>query len=179
MEVKNNIALIGMMGSGKSVIGEALAQKLGMFFLDTDKLIEFDRAMTIEEIFNLHGEDFFRHEEREIIHHIKSYENVVIATGGGVVLSEANIINLKKNCLIIFLSVDESIIFKRLKGDNTRPLFKDKSLEKLKETLAIRMPLYEKYSDFKVKIGAGSIEQSVETVIEAIGKFYNLQKQKI
>ena len=103
MQIKQNIVLTGMPGSGKSTIGKILAEKLGFDFYDTDKLIEHKTQKTIPEIFAECGEDEFRKIESEVIFEISSVQGAVIATGGGAILNNENIKLLRQNGRIYFI----------------------------------------------------------------------------
>jgi len=99
-----NIVLIGLMGSGKTTIGKKIAEKLKMKFIDTDELIVQKAQKAINLIFAEDGELFFRDLESEVIEEISKQENIVISTGGGAVLREENLNNLKKNGVLFYLS---------------------------------------------------------------------------
>lgn len=118
---KINITLCGMMGSGKSLIGQMLAKNLNFKFIDTDKLIEKKTGESINEIFNKYGEKYFRElEEREIIS-ILNNKKFVISLGGGSIESK-NIRNiLRVNSFNIYLEVKHEILKKRLRFSNHRP----------------------------------------------------------
>lgn len=120
----NNIILVGMPGSGKSIIGELLASHLNLRFLDTDKIIEKDTHLSIQDIFKKYGETFFREKEREWI--LKNYniKKSVIATGGGMAAYFNNIEILNKIGITVFIDVDLKVIKKRLENDSSRPLIK-------------------------------------------------------
>lgn len=120
----NNIILVGMPGSGKSSIGEILSQKLNLKFIDTDKAIEKDTQLSIQDIFKKYGETFFREKEREWI--LKNYniKKTVIATGGGMAAYFNNIEILKKIGITVFIDVDLKVIKQRVENDTHRPLIK-------------------------------------------------------
>ncbi len=117
-----NIVLTGFMGTGKSIVAKKLAQKLGMGYVDTDKIIEDREGREIRKIFEEKGEDYFREIETKIIKQVSSLNNYVIATGGGVVLKEENIKALRKKGVIIYLSANPEIILKRTDKNEERPL---------------------------------------------------------
>lgn len=146
-----NIVLIGFMGTGKTTIGRLLASRLGRPFVDCDKKVEFENGMTIREIFEHYGEAYFRQKEKDMITKLSRYNNAVIATGGGVVLSNENMRRLKKNGIIIALTASADNILERTGRRNTRPLFIDyfdrkQTIDKL---LSERWELYQK-ADFSI-----------------------------
>ena len=118
--MKENIALIGFMGSGKSTVGKNLARSLEMKFIDIDKEIVKIEQRSIESIFNLNGEEYFRKLERNIIEAESKDNNIVIATGGGVIIDNHNIKKLKvfKNTYFHFLASPRSNILLNIKFIN-------------------------------------------------------------
>lgn len=132
-----NIYLIGMMGSGKTTIAQALAQKLKYRFLDTDQIIEAIARKPITQIFQTEGEAYFRQLETKVLAELSVYTRSVIATGGGIIQQQINWSYLRHG-LIIWLDVDLAILKKRLAQDETRPL-----ADKLESLLAQRRPLYD------------------------------------
>lgn len=136
-----------MMGTYKSTVGKILADELGMFFLDCDDLLTHELSMSINEMFNGFGEGYFRKQESKLIHCVSSYENVLISTGGGVILNDANMEHLKENCYIVAFTAPDESIYRRLKDSDTRPLLQPMSLTKIHELQKIREPLYVKWAD--------------------------------
>lgn len=116
-----NLYLIGMMGAGKSTVGQLLATQLGYHFFDTDTVIEQAAGRSISEIFATAGEAGFRDLETQVLAELSTYKNLVIATGGGIVLKQMNWSYLRHG-LIIWLDVPAAQLYNRLKGDATRPL---------------------------------------------------------
>lgn len=138
-----NLYLIGMMGSGKTTIGKLLAKKLGYYFFDTDDLIVKASGKSISEIFEKEGEDAFRELETQVLSEISAYKNLVIATGGGIVIRRKNWSYLHHG-VILWLDVPVAELYHRLKEDNTRPLLQEPDpLEKLKTILQTRESLYQ------------------------------------
>ena len=117
--MKNNLILIGFMGTGKTSLGKMLANKLGCAFVDLDQKIETDNAMSIPKIFELHGEEYFRRLERIAVEEVANRRGIVIATGGGTVKDPRNIELLKANGIMICLttSVDELLNRNAIKGE--------------------------------------------------------------
>lgn len=155
-----NIVLIGFMGTGKTAVGKLLANRLGRPFFDSDKKIEYEYNMNIREIFEVYGEIYFRQKERMIISRLSRYNNAVIATGGGVVLSPENMNNLKRNGVIITLTASVETILERTSRRNTRPLLDDfNQREKIvNELLKERAELYHK-ADYSIDTSNKSLQQ--------------------
>ncbi|WP_164946860.1 chorismate mutase [Clostridium sp. FP1] len=144
---RKNIVLIGMPGSGKSTIGEILAEKLGMSFLDIDTYIEKSTNLKITEIFK-NGEDLFRDIEAKAVLEVSERVPAVISTGGGVIKRYDNIKSLKKNGIIIYINRP----IKNIVGDievKTRPLL-SKDPSQLYLIFEERGPLYKKYCDYEI-----------------------------
>lgn len=143
------IALIGFMGSGKTTIAQALASELGYQYIDTDKEIVKNHG-EITKIFNQHGEEYFRDLESQQLYSINYHNNIVLATGGGIVLKNCNMQYLKQKFKIVWLKVALNDIIKRLKNDKTRPLF-NSNVHQFKELFNNREILYELYADYIVE----------------------------
>ncbi len=150
--MKTSIAMIGFMGTGKTVVGRALADKLGREFVEMDALIEQKAGKTIPEIFRDSGEIAFRELEIEVVKEVAGKKNTVIACGGGVVLNKINIDRLKKECVIVYLAAAPQVILKRTSGDkNERPLLNAADrLVTIRELLKFRKPFYERAADITV-----------------------------
>lgn len=153
------IYLIGMMGSGKSTLGSVLANKLNYRFIDMDHYIEEKCMKFIDEIFRDYGEAWFRAFETNTLKEFLTMDNVVIATGGGVIKNKAHKKLMEGKC--VYLSVPVEELEKRLEGDETRPLLKTRSV---KEILEERIPLYEYFSDLTVD--NTNMEDAIEKIME-------------
>lgn len=146
-----NIVLCGFMGCGKSTVGRALAEKLGMRLIDTDSYIEKKEGMTISRIFAEKGEDYFRKLELEVCSELSGKKNCIISTGGGTLLNEKNVAEIKKGGKVYFLNVSPATVLTRLKYDTTRPLLQRKDKEAaVNELLNKRLPLYMKAADYVI-----------------------------
>lgn len=141
---KRNIVLIGMPSSGKTTIGKALAARMGKRFADTDELIVGTTGKSIPEIFEKEGEKVFREIEKKVICDIAVNDGTVIATGGGVILDEKNVLALKRNGVIVYLDR----IIDNLIATDSRPL--SSNVDDLKKLYAKRKPLYEKYAEITI-----------------------------
>jgi shikimate kinase len=132
-----SVVLIGMMGAGKSSIGRRLAGRLGIPFIDADAEIESAAGMTISEIFDKHGEPYFRAGEARVIARLLDNGPQVLATGGGSILDAQTRALIGKKGISIWLKADIDVLLKRTKRRNDRPL-----AEKIKDLLPMREPLY-------------------------------------
>ncbi len=126
-----NIAIIGHMGSGKSVLGKLIAKNLKKKHLDSDYIIEQDQEQSIESIFKLRGESYFREIEQKTILKIELNNCIVLSLGGGSILSSKVRNFLKINFLIVFIDVNISILIERLQKTTKRPLLNDKNIKKI------------------------------------------------
>ena len=141
-----NISLIGMMGSGKTTIAKLLVEKLNSFSLvDTDSIIVETENTTINEIFSLKGEDYFRSVESTVLGDVLSSDNQVISTGGGIVKKEQNISLLKEKSIVVYLEASSNVLFERVKNNDERPLLNVSDMKnKIEMLLNERISLYEK-----------------------------------
>lgn len=146
--MKENIVLIGMPGSGKSTIGRILGEKLDLLFIDLDKEIEKYSGQSIPSLFEK-GEDHFRKIESEVAVSFSKQKSLVIATGGGIILREANVEALREKGIIIFLNRKIEIIAEDV-ITSTRPLLTE-GVVKLYQIYNERIELYLKYSDIMIE----------------------------
>lgn len=146
-----NIILCGFMGCGKSTVGKALAPLLNMKFIDMDKYIEGIAKQSVSDIFKNYGEKHFRELEAKAAKELSSKSGLIIATGGGAVLSAANVEAFKSGGIIVLIDVPLSVIAKRLDGDISRPLLRtpDKD-DVMLDLYNKRMPQYRAAADFTV-----------------------------
>lgn len=168
--MKANIALIGFMGSGKTTIGRILAKSLDMKFIDIDRCISMKEKRTIPEIFEEHGEKYFRDLERSIIEEESKDNNIVISTGGGAIIDNVNIKNLKSTSFVVYLDCDVNTIYERVKRSKTRPLLTNSEdmLQTIQDLYDKRQTLYKISSDFSIKIDSNTnIYDSVEKIKNA------------
>jgi shikimate kinase len=155
-----NIVLTGFMASGKSEISKAIAELSKYTLVDTDALTEKKMNMTINDIFEKYGEEYFRKIEKEIVANVSKLNDAVIATGGGVVLDADNIKVLKETGVVFNLSPDFSVIKERLEeARKTRPLLKFDSISNIEKRFNERKPLYDN-CDYKINIINGRTPRS-------------------
>ena len=168
--MKANIALIGFMGSGKTTVGRQLAKALDMKFIDIDKMISMREKKNIPEIFKEYGEKYFRDKEREIIEEESRENNIVIATGGGAIVDNENLKNLKKSSYVVYLDATIECIYERIKESKHRPLIAeaDDVYARIKELYEKRLWLYKISGDYSVEITSETVTQdTVEKIKEA------------
>jgi len=146
-----NIVLIGMRGSGKTAVGKVLAQRLGRELIEMDKLITQKAKLSIPEIVKKHGWEGFRDIEEEITAGVAKRDNIINATGGGVVVRGQNISRLKQNGLVVWLTASVDTLLQRIGEDEGRPSLTGKThREDMEITLAERQPLYQKAADITI-----------------------------
>ncbi|MEA1961844.1 MAG: shikimate kinase [Bacillota bacterium] len=167
--MKNNVVLIGFMGTGKSAIGFRLAQRLKKEFVDMDREIEIVTGMSIPDIFRCYGEVRFRSEESLMAKKLGTRKNLVIATGGGFVLLQENMEALSTNGVLICLDASAEDIFERVnRKKGSRPLLKKgTTLEDIKKLLQEREPYYA-CADVRVNTSGKDIDQIIREVLEIV-----------
>lgn len=162
-----NIILIGFMGSGKTSVGKRLCQLEMLPFLDSDEEIERQQQMKISELFQLHGEEYFRGLETEFLRSKKDDTvDCVLSVGGGLPICPENRALLKEIGLIVYLKATKETITKRLMSDKTRPLLQGGNLdERVQELLAARSHIYEELADIIVETDNRTIDDICEEII--------------
>jgi shikimate kinase len=167
-----SIALIGMMGTGKSVVGKALEQKTGLPRFDTDEIISSKSKMPINEIFSTHGEGHFRDLETETLRSMSLEEPAIIVTGGGIVLRAENVDLLRQLGTVVWLDADQATLRMRIRRLSDRPLLQTANPEAtLSELLTVREPLYRKAADLRVDISQKNPQEIAELILENIKNF--------
>lgn len=164
--IRGNIFLVGLMGAGKTSVGRRLARRLGKSFYDCDEEIERATGVKISVIFEIEGEAGFRAREAKMLSELVAQSDIVLATGGGAVLSADNRRLLTENGVVIYLRAVAADLWQRTRHDRNRPLLKtDQPLTKLEQLFAERDPLYRSVADIIVDTGnqsLGSLVQRVE-----------------
>jgi shikimate kinase len=159
--------LIGMPGSGKSTVGRLLARETARSFVDCDREIEARSGVSIATIFELEGEAGFRKRESQVLDELTQRVDLVLATGGGAVLAEANRENLRSRGLVIYLQASTDELVRRTSGDKSRPLLQaDDPRSRLVELLQLRQPLYEATAHLSFHSGAANPRRLVKRIIE-------------
>ncbi|MDW2797955.1 shikimate kinase [Clostridium boliviensis] len=166
-----NIALIGFMGAGKSTVSQYLKDMLGMNEVDVDTRIVQDQKMPIKEIFARYGEEYFRNCESSAIVNLKDCRQTIISCGGGAVIREENVVNLKKNSRIVLLTASPETILERVKDSDERPILNgNMNVEYIKELMEKRASIYRKAADIIIETDGKDISGICEELIQALIK---------
>ncbi len=153
-----NIILIGMMGSGKTTVGRLLAKQLSKSFVDSDEEIQRRTGVTIPHIFDVEGEAGFRQRESAVLEDLVAKSNLVLATGGGMILSPHNRSVLKESGIIVYLKSSVHDLWQRTRHDTNRPLLQTADPRgKLQELFEQRDPLYAEIADVVMHTGKQSV----------------------
>jgi shikimate kinase len=169
-----NVVLIGYRGCGKSTVGQALAERLGWPFVDTDTLIQQRTGMTIREIFTDRAEEGFRDVEAKVIAEVARLGHHVISTGGGAVLRAENVEALRDSGKLVYLTAPPEILWKRIFDDVHRhetrlQMSPDTGLQQVRQAFMDRDPIYTGASDCIVSTADRSIEDIVRRILTRTG----------
>ncbi len=166
--VTRTIALVGLMGVGKSTVGRRLAARLGLPFADGDDEIEAAAAMSVSDIFSSLGEHEFREGEARVMKRLLQGPPIVLATGGGAMLNAGTRRLLKAHAITVWLRADLAVVATRVQRRDTRPLLRGKDpVQALTAMAEVRYPLYAE-ADVTVDVGAGAHGESVEAILKAL-----------
>lgn len=166
---KGNIILIGFMGAGKSSVSASLNEKLGLEVVEMDQEIVEREGMSIADIFAIHGEEYFRNLETDLLIEMQSKSNVVVSCGGGAAMRERNIIEMKKNGKVILLTAEPETIYERVKDSTERPLLNgNMNVEYIAGLMDKRREKYEAAADIVIYTDKKTVE---EISIELLDKF--------
>jgi shikimate kinase len=169
--VDGSVFLVGMMGAGKTSVGRLLAQRLGKRFIDADHEIEARCGVTIPVIFEIEGEAGFRQRERQVIDELTTLPDIVLATGGGAVLSEDSRRRMHDRGLVIYLKASATEIWHRTRRDRTRPLLATRDpQQRIIELLAAREPLYAETAHVTIESTHESVKSMVTRLIERLNE---------
>lgn len=167
-----NLILVGLMGSGKTTLGRALARHMGKAFVDSDEEIQKCTGVTIPHIFDIEGEAGFRQRESAVISDLVGRDNMVLATGGGAVLAEQNRAMLQQNGIVIYLKASVHDLWQRTRHDRNRPLLQTADPHaKLTELFQQRDPLYLQVADIVMQSGKQSAHALMLNLVDEIEKF--------
>ncbi len=170
-----NLFLIGYRCTGKTSVGQALAQKLDWPFVDTDRMVVEKAGVSIDQMVANHGWPFFREQERQALNSASEDDCQVVATGGGIILDERNIGTMQASGRVVWLTASEKVILTRLLDDSatagSRPALTDQGwAAEIASVLAARRPLYEKAADQVVDTDHKTIAVICDRIIAALGR---------
>ena len=158
--------LIGLMGSGKSMVARALEARLGVPQFSTDEMIEAKEGRPVRDIFHGPGEAHFRKLEHAVVLELARKKGVIIDCGGGIVLNSVHLPLLKENGIVFHLKAKPEVIYSRIKGDPSRPLVNvPNPKERITQLFKERMPLYDQ-ADVVLDASDPSIEGVVAQIIQ-------------
>jgi shikimate kinase len=168
---RKTIALVGLMGAGKTTIGRRLAERLKLPFRDADAEIELAAARSVSEIFQDLGENEFRSGEHRVIARLLSDAPHVLATGGGAYLHADTRALMRERAVTVWLKADLEVLARRVSRRDTRPLLRGKDpLQVLRAQAEARYPFYAQ-ADVTVELGDASQQAAVDKVLTAVGAF--------
>jgi shikimate kinase len=170
-DTRQNIFLIGPMGSGKTTIGKQLAKKYGLEFYDCDHELEQLTGASVNLIFDLEGEAGFRLRENRLLKQLTAKSGVLIATGGGTVCNEENRRLLRSRGLVVYLETSIDNQLKRLIKDKSRPLLQaDNRKQRLTDLAEVRNPLYDATADLVFSTRNSSVHATAKALTCAISE---------
>ena len=160
-----------MMGAGKSSAGRCLHRRTGLALLDVDEAVVSKFAMSIPDIFAKHGEKKFREAETEALRHVRTEEQAIIVTGGGIVLRKENVEVLRSRAVIVWLDGDEQTLFARASRIPDRPLLQTKNPRKVfSQILRSRRPLYAKIADIRIDTSELTDEEIAVAILAKLSR---------
>lgn len=169
--IAGSVFLVGMMGAGKTSVGRLLAQRLGKRFVDADHEIEARCGVSIPVIFEIEGEAGFRQREQQVIDELTMLPDIVLATGGGSVLSADSRQRMHQRGLVIYLKASATEIWHRTRRDRSRPLLATRDpQQRIIELLAAREPLYAEAAHLTVESTHESVRSMVAQLVDQLGK---------
>lgn len=173
--LQRTVALVGLMGAGKTAIGRRLARALSVPFRDADEAIEAELGLSVSDIFAHHGEAYFREVERRVVARLLAEPPHVLATGGGAFINEATRALIKERAVSVWLKADLDLLMRRVAGRTTRPLLAAGDPEAvMRKLMAGRYPIYAQ-ADITVESVDGPHERVVEAVLKALEAFETQQ----
>ncbi len=169
MKRAGNLYLVGLMGAGKTTVGRLLARRLKLRFLDSDHEIERRCGVKVPVIFEIEGETGFRSRESQTIAELTTLEGIVLATGGGVVMSGENRRLLGASGTVVYLCARPEDLYERVRHDRNRPLLATRDpLARLHELYAERDPLYRAIADLVVDTGRQGVQSLARDLLDKL-----------
>ena len=164
-----NIFLIGFMGAGKSTISDYLKNVLAMDVVEMDQCIVERQGMSISDIFETYGEEYFRELETNLLIEMQSHKNAVISCGGGAALRERNVAEMKKNGRVVLLTATPETIYERVKDSNDRPVLNGrKNVKGISELMEQRREKYEAAADIVINTDDKTVLQICEELVQRL-----------
>jgi shikimate kinase len=164
-----NIVLIGFMGAGKSTISDYLSTLFAMDVVEMDQIIAQREGMSISDIFEVYGEQYFRDAETNLLIEMQSQSNVVISCGGGTPMRECNVVEMKKNGRVILLDAKPETIYERVKDSHDRPLLENnKNVPFIADLMGKRREKYEAAADIIIKTDGKTELEICEELIQSL-----------
>lgn len=164
-----NIVLIGFMGAGKSTVSAYLNKEYGMEVIEMDQVIAEREKMSISDIFAVHGEEYFRNLETNLLIEMQSQTNKVISCGGGVAMRDRNVKEMKKNGRVVLLTAAPETILERVKDSDDRPLLNGhKDVDYIGDLMEVRRPKYEAASDIVVSTDQKRVSEICEEMMQKL-----------
>lgn len=164
-----NIVLIGFMGAGKSTISDYLSTMFAMDIVEMDKEIVEREKMSIPDIFETYGEEYFRNLETGLLIELQDKKNTVISCGGGVALRKENVVEMKKNGRVVLLTASPEIVFERIKNSDDRPVLKGrKDIKGITELMEQRREKYEAAADIVINTDNKTVLEICEELVRRL-----------
>jgi shikimate kinase len=165
----SNIFLVGMMGAGKTTVGRALATRMKREFVDTDRVLVERTGVPVATVFEIEGEEGFRRRESAVLQEVCEQDELIVATGGGIVLDEANRRVMREAGTVVYLRARLESLWERTRHDSSRPLLATPDPRgRLAELLRVREPLYREAAHIVVDSGPQSASTLVNRVLAAL-----------
>ena len=159
------------MGTGKSTIAEALKRKYDMQIVDMDAEIEKEQKMVISDIFATKGEEYFRDLETQLIKDLQKKDNVVVSCGGGAVLRDENVTEMRKSGKVVLLNATPETILQRVKNSHNRPLLEgNKNIDFIRELMSKREDKYNYAADITVNVDNRAVGEIADEVYSEVFK---------
>nr|WP_314229058.1 shikimate kinase [uncultured Kingella sp.] len=170
--IAGNLFLVGLMGAGKTTQGKRLARHLNRSFFDSDQVICERTGVNIPTIFEMEGEDGFRHRESNIINELTALPNIVLATGGGAILREQNRDYLRGRGLVVYLHVQPETLFERVGKDKNRPLLQvQDALAKFRDLYRLRDAIYRQTAHIVIEVGVDDCQTTFEQILRCAAEY--------
>ncbi|MDW8291176.1 MAG: shikimate kinase [Armatimonadota bacterium] len=164
-----NVALIGFMGTGKTLLGSLLAQRWGWRFVDTDSLVEQRLGCSVAQVFERFGEEYFRQQETEVLYSLERERHLVIATGGGAPTRPENVRSLRRHAVLVLLTAEPEVILQRVQPVHSRPKLASAPdvLAEVRRLLRERAPAYS-CADLQLDTSHLTPEEAVQRLEELV-----------